>query len=199
VDGILQTRTVQTGQYVQPGAVLATMVRRDPLLLRFQVPESDAARLFNGMDAHFKVKTSTKDFTAKIRNIAAQANTQSRLVEVTAEIASGNELIPGTFAEISVPIGQVTAPVIPQTAVRPSERGFLAYVIEDGKAKERVLTLGMRTTDGRVEVREGVKPGEKLVVRGAEALKDGSAVRVQGEAPTKLGEDGAPKQKARGG
>ena len=40
--GLVQTRTVQTGQYVQPGTILATLVRRDPLLLRFQVTESDA-------------------------------------------------------------------------------------------------------------------------------------------------------------
>ncbi len=59
--------------------------------------------------------------------------------------------------------------------MRPSERGFLAYVVEDDKAHERVLELGLRTADGMVEVREGLKPGERLVVRGAEALKDGRA------------------------
>jgi multidrug efflux pump subunit AcrA (membrane-fusion protein) len=68
--------------------------------------------------------------------------------------------------------------VIPQTAVRPSERGFLAYIVEGDVARERELTLGLRTADGRVEVRSGVKPGEKLVIRGAEALQDGARVRV---------------------
>lgn len=38
VSGRIETRTVTTGQYVSPGGVLATLVRRDPLLLRFQVP-----------------------------------------------------------------------------------------------------------------------------------------------------------------
>jgi membrane fusion protein, multidrug efflux system len=71
--------------------------------------------------------------------------------------------------------------VIPQTAVRPSERGFLAYVVRGGVAQERVLTLGMRTVDGRVEVTSGVEPGEILVVRGAEALRDGAAVVLSGE------------------
>ncbi len=46
--GAVQTRTVQTGQYVQVGTVLATLVRRDPLLLRFRVPERDAAQLRPG-------------------------------------------------------------------------------------------------------------------------------------------------------
>ena len=68
--------------------------------------------------------------------------------------------------------------MIPQTAVRPSERGFLAFVVEDGKAVERVLTLGLRTAGGLVEVRSGLAAGESLVVRGAEALRAGAAVRV---------------------
>jgi multidrug efflux pump subunit AcrA (membrane-fusion protein) len=89
-----------------------------------------------------------------------------------------NELRPGAFAEVTVPVGESSgAPVIPQTAVRPSEKGFLAFVVENGAAVERVLELGLRTADGRVEVKSGVKPGESLVVRGAEALRDGVPVR----------------------
>ena len=77
-----------------------------------------------------------------------------------------------------VPTGEV--PVIPQTAIRPSEKGFLAYVIENDVARERVVQLGMRTADGRVEVKSGVKEGEALVVRGGEALREGASVRVVG-------------------
>jgi multidrug efflux system membrane fusion protein len=63
--------------------------------------------------------------------------------------------------------------------VRPSERGFLGYVVEGDTARERILTLGLRTPDGRVEIKDGVKPGERIVVRGGEALKDGATVRVE--------------------
>jgi multidrug efflux pump subunit AcrA (membrane-fusion protein) len=69
------------------------------------------------------------------------------------------------------------APVIPQLAIRPSERGFLVFVVDGDVAKERVVELGLRTTDGLVEVKRGVEVGEPLVVRGAEALKDGAKVR----------------------
>ena len=86
---------------------------------------------------------------------------------------------PDVLTEVTVPIRSVRASVIPQTAVRPSERGFLAYVIAEGDvAKERVVTLGMRTQEGRVEVKDGLAPGERLVVRGAEALRDGAQVRI---------------------
>lgn len=181
IPGKIQTRTVQTGQYVQPGTVLATLIRRDPLLLRFQVPEADATRVQNGMTARFQVRGDARTFTAKITHVSDAADMTTRMVPVTAEIDDPNkeQLRPGTFAEVTVPVGEnASAPVIPQTSVRPSEKGFLAYVVENGAAVERVLQLGLRTADGRVEVRSGVKAGEMLVVRGAEALRSGVKVRV---------------------
>lgn len=181
VTGIIQTRTVQTGQYVQPGTVLATLMRRDPLLLRFQIPEQDATPIRPGMIARFTVSEDPAPHTARITHVAAAASSASRMVDVTAHVANPNHAVlrPGAFARVTVPVGnRVEAPVIPQTAIRPSERGFLAYVVENNTAKQRVLILGMRTADGQVEVRDGIRQGEMLVIRGAEALRDGAKVRL---------------------
>jgi membrane fusion protein, multidrug efflux system len=182
VAGIIQTRTVQTGQYVQAGTVLATLVRRDPLLLRFQVPEGEASPLRPGITARFTVADGSTPHTARITHVAAAASSASRMVDVTANVLNSNqaELRPGAFARVTVAIGdRRNAPVIPQTAIRPSERGFLAFIIQNGTAHQRVLTLGMRTADGQVEVTNGVVPGEMIVIRGAEALRDGAKVRVE--------------------
>jgi multidrug efflux system membrane fusion protein len=181
LSGIIQTRTVQTGQYIQVGTVMATLVRREPLLLRFKVPERDAARLAVGMTAIFRVREAPRDFAAKIVHVAAAADETSRMVDVTGEVTESDNtmLRPGAFAEVSVPVQTIkTAPIIPLTAVRPSERGFLAYVVTNNTAEERILTLGMRTADGLVEVLSGLSPDEQLVIRGAEALRDGVPVRL---------------------
>ncbi|WIG97438.1 efflux RND transporter periplasmic adaptor subunit [Myxococcus sp. SDU36] len=204
MEGVLQTRTVQTGQYVQPGVVLATLLRREPLLLRFTVPAADVSRIQPGMTARFSVSSAGGgSFTAKITHVAAAADDASRMVPVTAEISgeAAERLRPGAFATVVVPVDtRGGSPVIPQTAVRASERGFLAYVVEGNKARERVLELGMRTADGRVEVRDGVKPGEQLVVRGGEALRDGAAVRVaEAPKPKVTGEPALRPEAASGG
>ena len=179
--GILQTRTVQTGQYVLVGTVLATLIRRDPLLLRFSIPERSAAELRPGQVANFKVRDNEKEYASKIVHVAAAADEGSRMVAITAEIRDTSDMAlrPGAFAEITIPVSAPrTAPVVPQTAIRPSERGFIAYVVENDIAVERILTIGMRTADGQAEVLSGVKPGEILVVRGADALRADAPVRV---------------------
>ncbi len=181
ISGVIQTRTVQTGQFVQTGTVLATLVRRDPLLLRFRVPERDAARIKPGQEARFRVREDSREFTAKVVHVAESADSTSRLVDITANIddPSDRTLRPGSFAEITVPVASANeAPVIPVSAVRPSERGFLAYIVEGDRAVERILTLGMRSADGRVEILSGLAGGETLVVRGAEALSNGASVRI---------------------
>ena len=182
--GVLQTRTVRTGQYAQPGTVLATLIQRDPLLLRFDVPEREAAGLRPGMAAEFAGAPGEAPYRAVIKLVTTAADPNTRMVKVTAEVTDPRKatLRAGSFARVAVQMGTSSAAVvIPLTAVRPSEKGFLAYVVDGGVAAERVLELGMHTADGMVEVKKGVQVGERLVVRGAEALRAGAAVVVTGE------------------
>jgi RND family efflux transporter MFP subunit len=185
IAGIVETRSVQTGQYVQAGSTIATMVRREPLLVRLQVPERDAASLKPGLPAKVTVAGEQRTYSAVLTHVAGSASETSRMVSLTGRIDDPGRgaLRPGAFAQVTIPVGESSgAPVIPQTAVRPSEKGFLAFVIEEGIAKERVLTLGLRTAGGDVEVKAGLKVGEPVVVRGAEALRDGVKVKIEAQA-----------------
>jgi RND family efflux transporter MFP subunit len=101
------------------------------------------------------------------------------------------KLWPGFTAKIRFPLrSNPNACVVPEEAVRASERGFIAFVPmqqsrEDGQqewvAKARTLELGFRA-EGWVEVRQGLNPGAWLVRRGAEALEDGTPIRF-GDGP----------------
>ncbi len=96
------------------------------------------------------------------------------------------KLWPGFTAKIRFPLrSNPNACVVPEEAVRASERGFIAFVPmqqsrEDGQqewvARARTLELGFRA-EGWVEVRQGLNPGAWLVRRGAEALEDGTPIR----------------------
>ncbi len=181
--GSIQTRSVQTGQYVQPGTVIATLIQREPLLLRFKVTEAEAGRLKLGMGAEFRVSGNQSTHHAKLTFIAGSAEAASRMVPVVAEIAENLDLRPGAFTEVTVPVGvNESALAVPETAIRPTERGFISFVVAGDVARERIVELGLRTPDGLVEVVKGLGVGDSLVVRGGEALKDGAKVRVSAAA-----------------
>ena len=68
------------------------------------------------------------------------------------------------------------APIIPRSSTRATDHGYVVYVVQNGVAKEKVVTLGMNTKDGWVEVRSGLAAGELLVVRGVESVTNGVKV-----------------------
>lgn len=180
MDGIIQTRTVETGQYINSGYVMATLLQSKPMLLRFQVSPLEAPRIKPGVEAQFKLRETLRTFTAKVTLVAGAADEASRLVPITAEIVDDNHgfwLRPGSFADVTLNLGGTRdAIVIPRSATRATERGFVAYVVDGEIAHERVLQLGQNTSDGFVEVRDGLKAGDKLVLRGGEPLAEGTGV-----------------------
>ncbi len=182
IAGIIQTRTVETGQYVNAGLVMATLLRQDPLLLRFQVEPQEAPRLKPGMKATFTMRETQRTFEAKLTLIAAAADPTTHMVAVTGEVTAEEHkywLRPGSFCDVSIDVGASRdAAVIPRFATRATDHGYVTYVVENDVAQERVITLGMSTKDGWVEARTGLKDGDWIVVRGAEALTPGARVRA---------------------
>lgn len=200
IAGVIQTRTVETGQYVQTGYVMATLLRSDPLLLRFQVEPREAPRIKPGMVASFTMRETLRAFTAKVSLVAASADPETHMVGITAQVVDEEHkywLRPGSFCTVTLPISaQREAPVVPRVAARATDKGYVAYVIEEGAAKERPLSLGMSTKDGWIEVRSGLKTGDVIVVRGAEALSEGAKVKattITADALTKEEAEGPPK------
>ena len=56
----------------------------------------------------------------------------------------------------------------------------MAYVVQDDKAVQRKVTVGIEG-EGKVQIVSGVQPGENIVIAGNEKLKDGTEIRLQGK------------------
>ena len=181
IDGIIQTRTVETGQYVQAGAIMATLLNQNPMLLRFSVEPQDAPRLKPGMVATFTMRETQRTFDAKITLVAGAADATTHMVAVTGTVNAEDHkywLRPGSFCDVAVDVGATReVPLIPRFATRATDHGYVTYVVENEVAQERVITLGMSTKDGWVEVKTGLKDGDMIVVHGAEALSTGARVK----------------------
>ncbi len=182
--GVIQSRTVQAGQYLAPGTILGTLLQRDPLLLRFGVSESDAPRLSAGMVANIKMRESVNTYTAKLILVAEAADPTTRLVPVTGQVDDTVHkywLRPGAFCEVTIPIGEARpAIVVPSIAVQPTDSGNVVYTVDDKNiAHLKKVQLGMYTPEGGVEITSGASAGDLLVVEGYEALSEGAPVSIK--------------------
>lgn len=191
--GQIDTRTVDTGQFVQVGNVLATLVDLGRLRLRFKVSESESLKVGRGQSVTFRVAAlGDAEFTAKVYHVGDVADQATRQVEVLAWVDNPGTLKPGFFAEVLLATASHRdAVAVPESAVQASERGFVVYVVEDGKARLRPVKIGLRTGDGAVEIVNGLEASETIVVEGSDRLGDGIAVQPVGEGEP--GAEGTPR------
>jgi multidrug efflux system membrane fusion protein len=193
--GEINTRTVDTGQFVQAGNVLATLLDPRKLRLRFKISESESMKAKEGEKVTFRVASlGDREFPARVYHVSDVADPSTRQVEVLAWVDNPGVLKPGFFAEVVLATAtHAGALVVVESAVQASERGFVVYAVEGGKARVRPVTLGLRTGDGTVEILSGLKVGETVIIEGSDRLSDGMGVE---EAPEAKGAKAAGEAKA---
>lgn len=173
VSGRIEQRTATNGLQAAAGTPIAQVI--DPeLRLRFTLPEEQTARVRKDSRVTFRVMAyPERDVPATIYHIGDLTDTKTRLVTLWANVEAPKDMVlkPGFFSTVKIVTDQrAEAMVIPLTAVMPSERGFVAFVVEDGIAHQRPVKLGLQIGDKDVEVTSGLKAGERLVVEGGTAL-----------------------------
>ncbi len=179
-DLLLPQLDLQVGSRVKKESPVFMIVDMDRLLLRLKVEEADIALVEEGQRLEVSLDAlPRKTLEGKVIHVANRSSislSDTSLYEVTVEIeASGEELKLGytAYADIFV-VDEEDALVLPMEAVQmePSPRVF---VVEEGVAHSREVTLGMEIED-RVEVTGGLEEGEMVVVQGAYKIEDGSRV-----------------------
>jgi RND family efflux transporter MFP subunit len=181
VAGVINRKSVVTGQHVESSDVLATLADTRRLRLRFKVSEQESVRLQDGMTLEFTTSAYPgRRFEARIFHVSSSADPQSRMVECLARIEGGAAALkPGFFAEVRATIeSHKDAVVVPERAVLATEKGFVVYEVENGLARRRLVSVGLRTRGGDVEILDGLGPGAIVVTDGGAVLSDGAPVET---------------------
>jgi RND family efflux transporter MFP subunit len=182
-DGIVAERLVGTGDYVQKGTKVATVVRIDPVRVELTVPEQYLSQVSTGQAVRLSVDAYPNEiFAGKVRFVspALKSDQRALTVEAVAPNADGR-LKPGLFATalLQQP-SPAPALLVPASAVETIAGTSRVYVVgAGGKAEERIVTLGEKVGD-RVELASGVKAGEKVAANPRGKLADGIRVQVEG-------------------
>lgn len=188
--GQLGIRQVNLGQYLAPGAPVATLQKLDPMEVDFTVPQNQIDLIRVGMKAQVQTSAAPgKTFDATVSAIEPQVDTATRNLKVRARVPNPHGiLLPGVFATVHITEGKARRYItLPNAAVAYNPYGATVYIVKsdgrtaDGKpklvAEQRFVTTGLTRGD-QVAIVEGVKPGETVVTSGQLKLRNGSSVIV---------------------
>jgi membrane fusion protein (multidrug efflux system) len=183
--GVIGQRFVSTGDYVTPSTRLLTLQTTDPQRAVIEVPERYAMQLKPGQTVEFTVAAQPdKVFAAQVDFIDAVVQDASRTIVVKGRAPNrAGVLKPGMFIEARLATEtRSNAVVVPEDAIQPLRTANVVWAVVDGKASRRTVQLGTRS-QGIVEVLDGLKAGEQVVVGGLERMADGMAVAPRGATP----------------
>lgn len=190
--GVVGIRNVSVGDYVKEGQELVNIEDISTLKIDFRLPESYLGQLKPGQS--LEVSTDAlpgRNFEARIEAINPLVDTAGRAVSCRAHLSNADgRLRPGMFVRVRLIFerrGNVL--MVPEQAIVPDMQAPFVYRVQDGKAVRVPVKTGLRR-NAQVEIIDGLKSGDEIVVAGQMKLHDGvpvKAVPVQGGATVPAG------------
>jgi RND family efflux transporter MFP subunit len=183
IDGVVSERQVAEGDVVQIGAALFTIVDLRTLRLEATVPADEIGRLKLGTSVEFGVSGFDQRFTGKIERINPSVDPATGQVRIYVAIPNTEEsLKSGLFAEGRVATDSRRAVAVPASAVDRRGTAPVIHRIKDGKVQVVQVQLGVQDeVDELVEVQSGVAQGDTVLLGSAQAVTEGTPVRITQE------------------
>lgn len=184
-DGVITQRNIDIGSLVQADAVnstfMFTILQSGVIRTQIYVPQDAAAGVTPGIDAVIRVpELPDHPFPGKVTRIAdaLQPGTRTLLVEIDIPNPDGL-LSPGIYATAELHIPRKTASVsVPAGAIIFNRNGVQVAVVENGVAHLRKISIS-RDRGTEVEVADGVKAGDRVILNPAVQLADGDRVEIR--------------------
>ena len=182
VSGVIQKKFVNKGAYVEAPTQLFTVVDNTRLELESPVASADLAPVSSGQRVEFAVNAYPGvKFEGRVMEIAPAMDADTRSAKVRIQVVNtGGKLKAGMFVEGEIRTGSTAqAIVIPASAAYRDDRSAKSsyvFVVDNGKASRRAIRLG-REREGKLEILEGLKPGDTLIAEQSIEIAEG--VRVQ--------------------
>lgn len=179
--GVVTRRHTEVGSHLGVGNPVVTLLDDLNLEIEADVPATRVGGLAAGTLVSFQIDNE-KPLPAAVRAVVPAENplTRTRTVRFTPEFNGRGNLAENQSVTLLLPIGKARNVVtVHKDAVVVRKGRNVVFVIEDGKAEMRTVSLG-EGIGGRFEVLDGLKPGDLTVVRGNERLRPGQKVTARG-------------------
>jgi RND family efflux transporter MFP subunit len=177
-DGIISRRTARMGAVSSSAAEpLFRIIKDGEIELDAEVPEFYMTKLKAGQRARVELE-GVGERQATVRLVSQEVNTSSRLGRVRIFLGDAADLRIGMFAKAMIDAGQRDAVGVPSTAVLYQNDSATVLAVLDGKVRERAVKPGLLAGDS-VEIKEGLKEGEVVVMRAGSLLRSGDVISPQ--------------------
>jgi len=180
--GVIGLKNISEGSYVSPDVRIATLQQTDPIKIDFSIPEKYATMVRVNDEIHFTVPGNDSTFKGNIYAIEPRIDPVTRTLPLRAMSNNrSGRLIPGSFARIELVMSKIKdAVMIPTQALIPELKGQMVFVVKDGKAAPVKVKTGIRT-DTEIQVTDGLKQGDSLIVTGIMQVRPGSELNIKME------------------
>ena len=188
IDGRVSKAEITLGNLVDATAVLTSVVSLERIYASFDGDEATYLRVSRrthaGQPVEVKVGLAGEEgfpHSGKLEFVDNQLDSRSGSVRMRATLANTDRaLAPGLFARVQIAGGAPTPQIliVDRAINTDQDRKFVYVVDKDGKAEYRSVKLGP-LDDGLRIVREGLKPGEKIVVNGLQRVRPGAPIAAQ--------------------
>ncbi len=178
-DGVVAQRNAEPGEVASPGVPLLRVVQLDPITVSVSVSDRDVVSLKQETPVQVYVDASAQPLDGTILRINPVADPETRAFEVEVQVPNPDRrLLPGMIARVAVHQSVAQgALIIPQSFLVTRRLDNGVFVIEDGVARWRPLTLGAVVHD-QVVISDGLRHGDNVVVVGQRSLADGDRVII---------------------
>lgn len=181
INGLVNERFVEQGEYATPGRQLFNVVRIHPVRVTLDIPERDIRSLNIGDTLPFDIISRPNEtFEGTVSYISAKAASGNNAfrVELTAPNPE-HKLRPGMIASVRHQRGiREKAVTLPLEAVIPQKGDNVVYLVRDGKAMRQVVRIDALLAQEAV-ILSGVEAGDQVVTRGNRMLTDGTPVTIR--------------------
>lgn len=179
--GWVSLRNISAGAVVQAGTEIATISDVSAIKLDFPVPETALSAIQPGQAiAAVAAAYPDQPFRGQVATIDPVINPNTRSVTVRARLPNPDrKLKPGMLLTVAIESAPRLSLSVPELALIGEGDSRYLYVVEKGTAKRIQVRTGVRQ-NGRVEILEGLQPGQKVVTEGVVKISDGMKVRLAG-------------------
>ena len=163
-DGAIQSRLANVGEFLPAGSPVVKLVKTDPLRLRLEVSERDAASVQLNQRVRLTAEGDTNIYTGTLTRVSPAIDEQTRMLLVEADVRNDGSLRPGLFSRAKIVTREDEEGVaVPEQALIVFAGIEKVVVVQDGKALEKMVSTGRRGP-GWIEIVSGLKAGERVVI-----------------------------------